>query len=243
MFLHTQAHSTLKRQKRTQFSPIEKDPEQNITKGRSWYIPGPAWLWLEPVVQPFRAYGAAQRRRPHLVQWLSTITIYFLGDLSAQRALQESVDEVEQEPWYDTGRALRSLTIGAISSIPSYRWFIWLGESFNYSSKFLSLATKVAVNQVIFTPVFNTYFFGMQSLLSGATLAEAGGRIKNTVPTSWWNSCKLWPAVTAFSFTFIPLEYRSVFAGVIAIGWQTYLSMLNQKAAKAERDAIECAVV
>jgi protein Mpv17 len=29
---------------------------------------------------------------------------------------------------------------------------------------------------------------------------------------------------------FIDAQYRSVFAGVIAIGWQTYLSFLNRRA-------------
>lgn len=74
----------------------------------------------------------------------------------------------------------------------------------------------------------------MHTLLTGATLPEIIERIKNTVPTSWLNSCKLWPAVTAFSFTYIAPQYRSVFGGVIAIGWQTYLSLLNQKAAAVE---------
>ena len=74
----------------------------------------------------------------------------------------------------------------------------------------------------------------MQSFLSGATLPEVAERIKNTVPVSWINSCKIWPAVTAFMFAFIPLEYRSIFGGVIAIGWQTYLSLLNQRAAAVE---------
>lgn len=54
--------------------------------------------------------------------------------------------------------------------------------------------------------------------------------MQRTVPTSMINSLKLWPAVTAFSFTFIDAQYRSIFAGVIAIGWQTYLSYLNRKA-------------
>jgi protein Mpv17 len=91
------------------------------------------------------------------------------------------------------------------------------------------------VNQALFTPVFNSYFFGMQSFLSGATIPEIIERIKNTVPTSWINSCKVWPIVTAFSFTYIPIQYRSIFGGVIAIGWQTYLSLLNQRAAAVER--------
>lgn len=35
-------------------------------------------------------------------------------------------------------------------------------------------------------------------------------------------------------FTYIPIQYRSIFGGVIAIGWQTYLSLLNQRAAALE---------
>lgn len=46
------------------------------------------------------------------------------------------------------------------------------------------------------------------------------------------NSVKLWPAVTAFSFMYVPPQFRNVFSGVIAVGWQTYLSWLNQKAAR-----------
>jgi protein Mpv17 len=108
--------------------------------------------------------------------------------------------------------------------------FMFLASNFNYPSRFLSLLTKVTVNQIVFTPLFNTYFFGMQSLLSGDGPQEILERIKRTVPTSMLNSCKLWPAVTAFSFTFIDAQYRSIFAGVIAIGWQTYLSFLNRRA-------------
>jgi protein Mpv17 len=107
---------------------------------------------------------------------------------------------------------------------------MFLGSNFNYPSRLLSLATKVVVNQICFTPVFNTYFFGMQSFLSGDSLPDVWERIKRTVPISMVNSCKLWPAVTAFSFTWIDPQYRNVFAGVVAIGWQTYLSYLNRKA-------------
>lgn len=107
---------------------------------------------------------------------------------------------------------------------------MFLGNNFNYSSKVLSLTTKVVVNQACFTPLNNSFFFGMQSLLSGDGLDEVWERIKRTVPISMINSCKLWPAVTAFSFTFIDAQYRSIFAGVIAIGWQAYLSYLNRKA-------------
>lgn len=65
-------------------------------------------------------------------------------------------------------------------------------------------------------------------------MPEIWERIKRTVPPSMINSLKLWPAVTAFNFTFIDPHYRSIFAGFIAIGWQTYLSYLNRTAEKEE---------
>ncbi|KAL5316755.1 hypothetical protein ACEPPN_015806 [Leptodophora sp. 'Broadleaf-Isolate-01'] len=184
----------------------------------------PIWQRLGPLSRGFQAYGRSQRKRPLATQFVSSLVIFFLGDISAQSI---SGDE------YDYKRTLRALVISAGSSIPSYKWFMFLNGHFNYTSKALSLVTKVTVNQIVFAPSFNTYFFGMQSFLSGDTLPQVWERIKQTVPTSVVNSCKLWPAVTAFNFTFIDPQYRSIFAGVIAIGWQTYLSFLNRKAERA----------
>ncbi|THW79678.1 hypothetical protein D6D19_00988 [Aureobasidium pullulans] len=189
-------------------------------------IPGPGMGWIEPLKEPFRAYGRMQHRSPYMTQLSTTLIIYFLGDLSAQKVSST-------EP-YEPSRGLRALVIGGISSIPNYKWFMFLGNHFNYKSHVASIATKIVINQTFFTPCFNTYFFGMQSLLSGQTLAQTKQRVIDTVPTSWRNSWKLWPAVTAFSFTFVAPQYRSVFAGVIAIGWQTYLSWLNMQAQKEE---------
>ncbi len=160
-----------------------------------------------------------------MTQWESALVIWYLGDLSSQVVMTNAFLEAQYEPI----RGLRAMLIGSISAIPGYKWFLFLGRHFNYNSWLLSIGTKIVVNQTFFTPLFNTYFFGMQTLLSGGSFKDAKERVINTVPVSWKNSWKLWPAVTAFSFTFIPWQYRNVFAGVIAIGWQTYLSWLNRK--------------
>ncbi|KAK5124374.1 hypothetical protein LTR85_001591 [Meristemomyces frigidus] len=216
-----------------------KPPPNSATPASRWAalqrtIPGPAWAWIEPLAAPMRAYGNMQKRRPLLVQLESTLVIYFLGDLSAQTMQTGAFAEGPYEP----SRGLRALVIAATISIPSYKYFLFLGNHFNYSSHLVSIAVKVLVNQTFFTPLFNTYFFGMQSLLSGATLAEAKRRVVDTVPISWKNSWKVWPLVTAFSFTFIPPQNRSVFAGVIAIFWQTYLSWLNKNAEAMEKERL-----
>lgn len=131
----------------------QKAPESSKT------IPGPSWLWLEPIYEPFRAYGRIQQRRPYMTQFVSSLVIYFVGDVVAQSigpaaAVEEEgkVKEEEQEEkgwvqewsagrdWARTGRAL---LIGGLAAVPGYKWFLWLSNSFNYSSKVLSLTTKV----------------------------------------------------------------------------------------------------
>jgi len=158
-------------------------------------------------------------RRPYTVQVISATIIYFIGDLTAQSIAPTPLTNASDRNStrttspYDPARTARALLIGSLAAIPGYHWFLFLARNFNYSTKTGSIVVKVLINQIIFTPIFNSYFFGMQSGLSGASVEEVVERIKNTVPRSWVNSWKLWPVVTAFSFAFVRVELRGLFAG------------------------------
>ncbi len=180
---------------------------------------------------PLRAYGRAQQRRPYITQLLTTSTIFTLGDLSAQSLDSQGFNNKPYEPI----RGLRAWVIGAGLSIPGYTWFIWLARNFNYPSSWVrTMGTKILIQQCVFLPLVQTYFFSMQILLSGGSLESARRRVVDTLPVSWTNSWKVWPAVMAFTFTYVPMQYRSVFNGFVGVCWQTYLSWVNQKAEAAE---------
>jgi protein Mpv17 len=93
-----------------------------------------------------------------MTQLVSSLIIYFIGDCVAQSITQpepsaqqqEPADEADEKGWVqqwsddrDWARTARALAIGGLSAIPSYRWFLWLSNSFNYRSKTLSLSIKV----------------------------------------------------------------------------------------------------
>ncbi|KAI9151578.1 PXMP2/4 family protein [Paramyrothecium foliicola] len=186
----------------------------------------PLWQRLGPLTRVAEAYSRSQRQRPYATQIASAIFIYLCADLGAQQIGGKE---------YDLPRTLRALGIGTVAAIPSYEWFLFLSRNFNYSSRLLSLTVKVVVNQAFMSPLFNVYFFGAQALLSGEDLAGAGQRIRDTVPTSIVTSWKVWPAISAVSFAFVPMEHRAVFSGSFAIGWQAYLSYLNKNAEVKEK--------
>lgn len=98
---------------------------------------------------------------------------------------------------------------------------------FTFSSKSLSVATRVIFNQFTFAPVVNIYFFTMQALLTGADPVE---RVREKGPVTWMNSWIVWPSVIAFNLAYVPIQFRGVVAGFVSVCWQTYLSIQNKKA-------------
>ncbi|KAF7122289.1 hypothetical protein CNMCM5793_000246 [Aspergillus hiratsukae] len=109
----------------------------------------------------------------------------------------------------------------SMASIPSYEWFIFLHRQFNFTSKIASLLSKVVVQQAVYTPVFNTYLFTAQSLLSCASMEETLMDLKLALPTSIVNSINVWSGVAFVSFLWVPPQFRSVFSGCVAVCWQT----------------------
>lgn len=75
----------------------------------------PLWLRLGPLTRATQAYGRAQRKRPWVVQVCTSLTIFFLGDVSAQH--MSGAD-------YDVERTGRSMVIGGLISIPNFEWFV-----------------------------------------------------------------------------------------------------------------------
>ncbi|KAI3003335.1 hypothetical protein CBS147346_5475 [Aspergillus niger] len=183
----------------------------------------------EPVLAFFDWYSYSQSRRPYATQLCLTPLIYCVGDFSAQMIGDDD---------FDYRRSLRSILIGLVIAIPSREWFLFLGRRFNYSSSSLSLGVRVAVNQLLYTPLFNVYFFAFHGILSGEGIMGAVERVKNTVPTSIPRSFIYWPFVTAFNFTYVAPQSRSVATSVFAIFWQSYLSWLNNSAAKGTEKPI-----
>lgn len=116
-----------------------------------------------------------------MTQFISSLVIYFVGDLVAQSIAGDvapemqntavEADEVEEKGWVqqwsdnrDWSRTGRAIIIGGLSSIPSYKWFLWLGDNFNYRSKILSLTTKVGF---LFSP---SLLFSVSCLRSCITI-------------------------------------------------------------------------
>lgn len=78
--------------------------------------------------------------------------------------------------------------------------------------------------ELFYTLFFNVYFFAFPALLSGERITGAVERVRNLVSTSISRSFLYWPLVTAFNFTYVKPQSRSIGTSTFAVFWQSYLS-------------------
>lgn len=98
--------------------PSHPPNEVSVQATKTEPVDIPLQLWyhrLGPVSDFFNWFHRAQLKRPYTVQVGTTLTTYLCGDLLAQ--------DIGGEP-YDPIRTLRMLTIGALASIPGYKWYV-----------------------------------------------------------------------------------------------------------------------
>jgi len=94
-------------------SKASKDIREKTLPSSDSQKPLRLWQRLGPLTKAFNGYGRAQSTRPYATQVVTSVVIYFCGDLGAQKIGEDAYD-----PW----RAARNMVIGAIVSIPAYNW-------------------------------------------------------------------------------------------------------------------------
>jgi protein Mpv17 len=72
------------------------------------------------------------------------------------------------------------------------------------------------------------------SYLEGASVK---GRLESTYPTALKSNWMVWPWVQLANFGFVPLEHRVMVVNVVALGWNCYLSYLNNQGSQKKGDA------
>ena len=98
----------------TSHPKASKDIEATVSLASKSQNPLHLWQRLGPLTKVFNGYGHAQNTRPYATQVVTSVVIYFCGDLGAQMIEGNS---------YDPRRAARNMVIGATVSIPAYTWY------------------------------------------------------------------------------------------------------------------------
>lgn len=105
-------------------------------------------------------------------------------------------------------------------------WFGFLARRVTLKNRHVETLARVACDQTLFAPVMIGVFLGSMAKMEGADPKER-------LEKAWWPTLQtnwmLWPFVQVINFTFLPLQYRLLFANIVSIGWNSYLSWVNSQ--------------
>ncbi|KAI9497862.1 integral membrane protein mpv17 pmp22 family [Zychaea mexicana] len=177
----------------------------------------------------FTWYSRALSRRPILVQCITTAFLFGTGDVIAQQAVEKRGFE-----HHEVSRTLRMAGFGgAVAGPVLSTWYRFIELNVKGSTPLNALVKKVAADQLLCAPIFIAGFFSAQGLLEGKSIAQIQEKLENGYTTAVLANYKIWPAVQFVNFYFTPLNHRLMVSNVISLGWNAYLSYMNQQSSSA----------
>eukprot|EP00540_Astrosyne_radiata_P008566 CAMPEP_0116869676 /NCGR_PEP_ID=MMETSP0418-20121206/27889_1 /TAXON_ID=1158023 /ORGANISM="Astrosyne radiata, Strain 13vi08-1A" /LENGTH=231 /DNA_ID=CAMNT_0004505793 /DNA_START=580 /DNA_END=1275 /DNA_ORIENTATION=+ len=188
-------------------SPLFRDP--SLTRGGA--VPG----WA--------AYNEALDKNPLPTKAFTSLVGWALGDFLAQVFISGGP--------FDWKRFITLSAFGFLYHGPSGHYFYNFLDRKIEGTQAKHVAIKVAIDQLIWCPIFMTVFFTYLGLVNGDGLSAIGNKIKNDLFSACQGSWKVWPLVHTINFRFISTKHRLIFINGVQVAFNMFLSLIGTKKA------------
>eukprot|EP00980_Cylindrotheca_fusiformis_P031026 scaffold25729_cov137-Cylindrotheca_fusiformis.AAC.3 len=173
-------------------------------------------------------YNALLEAQPLLTKALTSLTGFTAGDILAQSFIEDN-----GKP-YDIMRTVRLGSFGFMLHGTTGHYFYGFLDSKLPGTKPVTVATKVAIDQTIWNPIFGCMFFGYLNIMEGKSMDDYINKIKQDLQTAVMGSWAVWVPAHTINFALIPPSQRLLYINTIQIGYNVFLSFLGNKVVEEE---------
>ncbi|KAG8455614.1 hypothetical protein GDO86_001713 [Hymenochirus boettgeri] len=163
------------------------------------------------------------RDRPILTKALTSGILSAIGNLVSQTIESQRKGQKSQK-YLDLKGTFRFAVYGFFFTGPLSHYFYLFLEEAVPSTIPLAGLRRLLIERLIIAPAFLFLFFVLMNLLEGKNIATLNHKLKD----SYWSALKMnWKVWTPFQFinvNYIPVQFRVLFANMVAFFWFVYLS-------------------
>eukprot|EP00878_Enallax_costatus_P003220 GHUV01003423.1.p1 GENE.GHUV01003423.1~~GHUV01003423.1.p1 ORF type:complete len:199 (+),score=39.85 GHUV01003423.1:178-774(+) len=167
-------------------------------------------------------YKKSLARRPLATKAVTSACVASVSDAIAQKLTGSK---------YSFTRTLKMALWGLLIGAPSaHYWHQYLQRWFAGKSDSLETAIqKVILDQLTFGPMYNFCFMAYTSMIvHGMPAAAFQHKAAKEYPALQVNGWKVWLPVGLINYRFIPLQFRVLFANVVALFWGVFVILSSQ---------------
>jgi len=168
-------------------------------------------------------YNKLLDAQPLLTKALTSLTGFTVGDVLAQKFIEPDDKE------YDIMRTVRLGTFGLLIHGTTGHYFYGFLDSKLPGTKPVTVATKVAIDQTLWNPIFGCMFFGYLNLMEGKSFQDYTNKLQADLSTAVMGSWAVWVPAHTINFAFVPPSQRLLYINTIQIGYNIFLSFLGNK--------------
>ena len=172
----------------------------------------------------FAAYSRLNTTNPLATKSAVSGSLHGLADLLCQRFDGSS----------DVRRTFGMTSWGLLAGPVGHKFYVALDSVIRFRGA-SAIASKIAIDQLVFTPPLTYSFFSYQSLVAkGSSASDALALAqRETWPTLLYN-WSFWSVAHVITFTSIPLEHRVAWIALKSFLWNGFLSWRLSRLQKAD---------
>jgi Mpv17 / PMP22 family len=146
----------------------------------------------------------------------------------SERPLVRAADELSLPPW-DWMRTGRFGILGTFLVAPTVHvWYNhlhrWTSNLSISSSPWRLLASRVAIDQLLFAPAFTVVWLVALRMLEQGYHQIEWESLRASVPDIVVANWALWVPAQLVNFAVVPLKFQVLYSNVVALAWNVYLS-------------------
>jgi protein Mpv17 len=178
----------------------------------------------------FATYNRYLTEKPLLTKSITSGVLSFLGDVACQKYFPEDKTKGEKVDW---SRTLKFTVIGTVLVGPMlHYWYGFLCSKIPGTS-ITDLVKRVFFDQLVFAPFCIIPSIFSLSMIMDGTPEKIPEKLHaewaSTIIANW----SLWVPCQFFNFKLVPPQFQVLFANVVGLFWNVYLSAATYKSLPA----------
>ncbi|KAF1389129.1 hypothetical protein PFLUV_G00070260 [Perca fluviatilis] len=174
-------------------------------------------------------YLVLLKKYPILTKSVTSGILTALGNLLSQfLEARKKAKNGAQVNEIDTAAAARYAIYGLFITGPLSHYFYQLMEVWMPSTDPLCLVKRLLLDRLVFAPGFLLIFYFVMNILEAKGWTDFEKKMRG----SYWTALKMnWKVWTPFQFiniNFVPVQFRVLFANMIALFWYAYLASVRK---------------